>query len=310
MVKMGKYEEFKHLIEEGSFCPKSNLDSNGSSVLHWAAGVARLDFVRYLVEDCKCCPNTGQQGMRSFLGRTPLHWAARNGHLNVVHYLVTFCKVDIDAATSDGTTAFCWASWQGHLDIMKFLHDSGCNIHSTNSFGCNAVLWSAQGAGNCELLSWLFEVGLDFSLINSNGHGALHKAAQRGSNEVVHWLVNTILCNKSSIAWDMMKPDTEGHCPSDLAQMEQHKQLAQEISKYECDCIISQVRDDTSVDTLISSDIPSWLKQALLEAKTHSSCDQSTGIRRMALSLVKHISPYTTTNDASTEVINDINDID
>lgn len=45
--------------------------------------------------------------------------AARNGHLNVVEYLVTSCKVNIDACTSDGTTAFCWASWQGHLDIMK-----------------------------------------------------------------------------------------------------------------------------------------------------------------------------------------------
>ena len=310
MVKMGKYEEFKRLVEEGHFCPKSNLDSNGSCVLLWAAGAGRLNFVIYLIKECKCSANTGQQGKRSFLGRTPLHWAARNGHLCVVQYLVTTCKVDINATTADGTTAFCWACWQGHLDIMKFLHDNGCDIHSTNSFGCNAVLWSAQGGGSCEIMSWLFEVGLDFTLINSNGHSALHKAAQRGSNEVVHWLVNTILCNKSRIAWDMIKPDTEGHCPSDLAQMEQHEQLAQEISKYECDCIFRIVGDATSVDALISSDIPSWLKQALLEAKTNSSCVQSTGIRRMALRLTEHISPQTTSNEASTKVINNINDID
>ena len=312
MVKMGKYEEFKHLVEEGSFCPKSNLDSNGSSVLYWAAGAGRLNFVSYLIEECKCCASTGQQGKRSFLGRTPLHWAARNGNLNVVQYLVTTCKVDIDATTSDGTTAFCWASWQGHLDIMKFLHDNGCDIHLTNIFGCNSVLWAAQGAGSCVIMSWLFEVGLDFTLINSNGHGALHKAAQRGSEEVVHWLVNSVLCNKSSIAWDMLKPDEEGHCPSDLAQMEHHEQLAQEISKHECDCIIGLVGGNaTSVDALIISDIPSWLKQALLEVKTHSSCGvQSTGIKRMALRLIEHISPQTTTNDASTKVMNNINDID
>jgi hypothetical protein len=230
--------------------------------------------------------------------------------LFVVQYLVSSCNVDINATTSDGTTAFCWASWQGHLDIMKFLHNNGCDIHSTNSFGCNSVLWSAQGAGSCEIMSWLFEVGLDFTLINSNGHGALHKAAQRGAKDIVLWLVNTILCNKSSIAWDMIKPDTEGHCPSDLAQMEQHEQLAQEISKYECDCIIGLMGDATTVDALISSDIPSWLKQALLEAKTNSSCVQSTGIRRMALRLIEHISSPSATNDASTEVINDINDID
>jgi len=310
MVKMGKYEEFKRLVEEGHFCPKSNLDSNGSSVLHWAAGFGRLNFVSYLIEECKCSANTGQQGKRSFLGRTPLHWAARNGHLNVVHYLVTTCNVNINATTSEGTTAFCWASWQGHLDIMKFLHDNGCNIHSTNSFGCNAVLWSSQGAGSREIMSWLFEVGLDFTLINSNGHSALHKAAQRGSKDIVHWLANAILFNESSVAWDMLKPDEEGHCPSDLAQMEQHEQLAQEMSKYECDCIIRMVKEDTTVDALVCSDIPSWLKQALLEAKTHSSCVHSTGIRRMALSLIEHISPHTTTNEASTKVMTDINDID
>ena len=45
--------------------------------------------------------------------------AARNGHLAVVEYLVSLCGADIDAATADGTTAFCWAAWQGHLEIMQ-----------------------------------------------------------------------------------------------------------------------------------------------------------------------------------------------
>lgn len=54
---------------------------------------------------------------RSTLSRPPR--AARNGHLDVVEYLVSACGVDVDAKTSDGTTAFCWAAWQGHLDVMK-----------------------------------------------------------------------------------------------------------------------------------------------------------------------------------------------
>lgn len=48
-----------------------------------------------------------------------IYRAARNGHLNVVKFLVDECGANIDAVTSDGTTAFCWAAWQGHLAVMQ-----------------------------------------------------------------------------------------------------------------------------------------------------------------------------------------------
>ena len=60
--------------QKGSFCPRTRLNRNGASALHWAAGCGRLDFVSHLVEGRNCCPNQGQNGKRSFLGRTPLHW--------------------------------------------------------------------------------------------------------------------------------------------------------------------------------------------------------------------------------------------
>jgi ankyrin repeat protein len=95
------------------------VDNKGSNPLLWAAGGGHLHMVQYLIEECHCSPNQGQVGKRSFSGRTALHWAARNGHLPVVKYLIDKCRVDMEAATADGTTAFSWACWQNQIHVMK-----------------------------------------------------------------------------------------------------------------------------------------------------------------------------------------------
>ncbi len=118
-VRNGDFGLFLQQIQLKKYDPKSYLDRNGASVLHWASGCGNLEMIKYLIEECHCPPDQFQKGKRSFHGRTPLHWAARNGHLDVVKYLVQECDIDIDAKTIDGTPAFCWASWQGHLPIMR-----------------------------------------------------------------------------------------------------------------------------------------------------------------------------------------------
>jgi ankyrin repeat protein len=274
-ARNGNLERIKEAIENG-FDPHKTLDRNGASLLLWAAGSGHLHIVNYLIEQCECSPNQEQEGKRSFSGRTPLHWSARNGHLNVVQYLVDKCYVDIDATTADGTTAFCWASWQGHLQVMKFLHQNGANVKKENSFGCTAVLWCAQGEGNIEMMEWMQSIGLSLVTTNSNGHGALHKSAQRKRRDLCEWLCNSVYdrLNDAKIdIFDNIGPDTEGCCPSDLAGMAGDDELALFIAKQETRLVrrwstkmlLAQSNHMTlegnRQDHLLHCSLPKWLKQ-------------------------------------------------
>mmetsp|Transcript_25266 Transcript_25266/g.37307 ORF Transcript_25266/g.37307 Transcript_25266/m.37307 type:complete len:350 (-) Transcript_25266:13-1062(-) len=206
-------------------------DDKGATLLHWAAGYGQLKIVKFLLEQCHCDVLIGQRGPRSFDGRTALHWAARKGHIDVVRFLVQTSPPQLlDATTKDGTTAFAWACWQGHLEVMKYLENKGCCVHSKNSFGCNAVLWcaqgSSQGCSNLEAIKFLSQIdGMDMTLVNANGHGSLHKAAQRGQDDVVKWLVHDEN-NLRMFQFSWIGPDSDDCCPSDLAGMEGYHDLA------------------------------------------------------------------------------------
>lgn len=277
MVKTGNIDDFITAIESNSFSPTNEIDRNGATALHWAAGAGNIAIVRYLIDTCKCNPNQPQKAKRAFRGRTPLHWAARNGHLDVVKYFVNNCPdVDLDATTQDGTTAFCWAAWQGHLDVMRFLRDAGCDIHAENSFGCNAVLWTAQGDATVETLAWLREVGLEFYTVNANGHTALHKAAQRGSITACKWIVDTFMQDDPR-GMIFISPDAEGHCPSDLCSMDGHKELAEWMQTIECAFIQRYARTNSS--------LPTWLQEEMNTPLLASSGRSHCAVRCMVESI-------------------------
>ncbi|KAL3923461.1 MAG: hypothetical protein SGILL_001641 [Bacillariaceae sp.] len=244
-IRNGNLDSLRLLVKSGKCHPSTSFDRKGATPLMWAAGGGHLEIVRYLLEACQCDPSQPQRGKRSFAGRTALHWAARNGHLPVVQYLLSTAteasarRELIEAATGDGTTAFGWACWQRHLDVMEYLHKQGCVVDGVNSFGCSPLLWCSQGDNGDGLsaLRWLQSLGCDTYRVNNNGHGILHKAAQRGQQDVAEWLMKELMeifeTIDSNKILALIGPDVEGYCPSDLAGMEGHETLASLLANTE-----------------------------------------------------------------------------
>ena len=251
----------------------------GRTALHWAARNGHGHIVEYLLSQTQTAATSNHT--LPTCGSSATTREHETGPLSVL----------LEAKTTDGTTALGWAAWQGHLDVLRILYRHGCDVHTVNHYGCNAALWAAQGGrtggtstekikvkpsdGNpapvviekkpattvveeaeqtldVQTLEWLDSVGCDLYHKNHNGHGVLHKAAQRNAHSVVQWFVSHKLglqgdpkeeATEDSLQddclistknegvgakrlLDLIAPDGEGCTPSDLAGMEGFHTLA------------------------------------------------------------------------------------
>jgi ankyrin repeat protein len=163
----------------------------GRTALHWAARNGHLDVVRYLVIN-----KNVDVDRRTDEGTTAFHWAVWRGRLEVARWLV---------------------------------EEGKCLFAAVNTFGCNAAMWCAQGAeedrdereqnasqtsrGDGETgpvanqsetdsdsdsdensdfpptAAYVASLGVSFRPINANGHGVVHKAAQRGRRDMCAFLL-------------------------------------------------------------------------------------------------------------------------
>ncbi|GAX14156.1 hypothetical protein FisN_8Hh005 [Fistulifera solaris] len=273
-AKEGNLHKLQHyLINNPQFHPESARDRNGATILMWAAGSGQLEMVRYLVEEIKCCVQQAQHGRRSFAGRTALHWAARNGHMELVQYLLQQ-GADIYAETEDGTTAFHWTAWQGHVDILQLLIQSTDDlkrlVQHSNSYGCNAALWAAQGAAGVGMFRLLQDLKCPLNVVNYAQHGVLHKAAQRGNRDVCVWFVNFVMFHESE--WRLIGPDEDGCLPSDIAGMQGFEELAIYLMDQE------EVYAFRLMD--LGIDYPDWFSRGFVPCRSRI-CEPYAGIARL-----------------------------
>ena len=130
-----------------------------------------------------------QVGQANKDGRTALMWACKNGEVQVVTELIHQYAADVSARMKDDSTAFDWAVLGGHIPTMELLAaHPDVDIRALNKFGCAAVQWAAA-SGNVGTCRWLHSKGIDFSHINHAGHGAVVKAAWKGHDDALRWLL-------------------------------------------------------------------------------------------------------------------------
>jgi ankyrin repeat protein len=121
-----------------------------------------------------------------------------------------------------------------HIVLYVFFsrHTAKCDIHRLNVFGCNASQWCAM-TGNVEILQYLVDQGLDCSILNRNGHSALHKAAIKGRVEMCTWLLRPLKLSGGGLNLRHMQKDDEGFTPMTFASANGHVALGEFIqSKY------------------------------------------------------------------------------
>ena len=221
-VKEGRLEDLKKLIKHENWDPKKVVDRNGCNALHWAAGSGYVGICIYLCEECgvEIDDLRGKKGMR----RHALHWAARNGHISVLEWMILVKGVNVNVQTTDGTASIHFAAYSGQIETCKWLINvARCDVNIKNSFGCNASQWCAIN-GNIPLMVYFKQCGLDFLILNSNGHSAVHKAAIKGNIDACRWLLDPMGGGLSHGKHCL--PDKEGWTPHRLALDNGHIELA------------------------------------------------------------------------------------
>lgn len=135
------------------------------------------------------------------------------------------------------------------------------------------MLWCAQGDGIPETMEWLHSIGVSLCDTNSNGHGALHKAAQRRRGDLCEWLCTSVYeklkykKGKSGCAryFNLIGPDSDGCCPSDLAGMEGDDKLALFLAEKEQQLAnlwyAHLVTTEIGVDLRRCDRLPAWFQK-------------------------------------------------
>jgi len=118
----------------------------------------------------------------------PLIDAARNADAAALRSLLKG-RVDVNAATADGTTALHWASYRDDLESADLLIRAGARVNAANDLGATP-LWTASMNGSAAMVRAMLQAGADPNLGLLLGETPLMAGSRSGNPEVIAQLLD------------------------------------------------------------------------------------------------------------------------
>ena len=114
--------------------------------------------------------------------------AARNADAAAVRSLLKE-RIDVNAASADGTTALHWASYRDNLESADLLIRAGAKVNAANDLGATP-LWTASMNGSAAMVRTLLQAGADPNRALLLGETPLMAASRSGNPDVIAQLID------------------------------------------------------------------------------------------------------------------------
>eukprot|EP00906_Rhabdomonas_costata_P004375 RCo006469 len=228
-VQNGHFDVAVLLIQNGPNVNQARTDS-GASPLYIAVEKGHEKLAELLLQN-----GADVNQARTTDGMTPLHIAAEHDKFELVFLLLENGAV-IDQPKASGCAPLYTACQEGHRRVVELLLRRGANPNLPGGGG-GLPLWNAAGEGHVEVVELLLRAGANIDgqnsprSLNSEGHTALHGAAETGKFVVLlallQWKASVNLTDAKGrtalhVAAEMLRPlivrmlMRRGHARTDL----------------------------------------------------------------------------------------------
>lgn len=179
-VQWGDFNQVESSIERHGFSVNS-LDSDGCSLLHWAAINGRLNIAKYLVNKGANVHLTGGNN-----NENPLQWSVRSKNSISVLSLLLSEGASITHKSVYGCDALMIAVQSEQLNAVLALLHAGADVNTVEMNGDTPLYWLLRKYSSCptiefiELQRLLHRFGASVSHRSNDGCNALHIIAGSG----------------------------------------------------------------------------------------------------------------------------------
>ena len=158
-------------------------DNNGWTALHRSAQNGSYELVTFFAEMGADIQLQARNGCNC------LHIAAFNGYLNLCKALVQKHHFDVNVKDNDGWTALHHSARSGKYDLVEYFASFGTDIYIKTNKGSNCLHISVQNGHSDLCKSLIDKHKFDIHIADNNGWTALYQFAQKGSYELVTFLL-------------------------------------------------------------------------------------------------------------------------